>query len=249
MTLRWVAAGGSHVGRVRRSNEDTLRLDEARGVFVVAAGMGGHAAGEVASALAADEALDALTSAVDDGASVTAMDAALRQCFAAAHRVIAAHAEGDPATRGMGTTLTAMVVRRDGAYRVGHIGDSRMYLLRDGVLTQLTTDHTWVQGEVDEGRLTPAAARRHPLAHILSRALGAGGDDAPDLLKGSLQAGDRVLLATDGLTGMLDDRMLKAFLEQDRAPDAIVRLLLAGANRRGGRDNITAVVVDLDTES
>jgi PPM family protein phosphatase len=246
MTLRWHAAGSTHVGRVRRSNEDTLRLDEDRGVFLVADGMGGHAAGEVASALAGDTVLRALTRAVDRDGGLPALEAVLTQSFINAHEAIETHTVGDPATRGMGTTLTALVVRPDGAYRVGHVGDSRLYLLRDGELSQLTRDHTLVQREVDAGRMTPLGARRHHLSHILTRALGAGEPEAPELMAGTVRAGDRVLLTTDGITGMLHDRMLKAFLEQEQPPASVVRMLLEASNRRGGRDNLTAIVVDFE---
>jgi len=246
MTVRWRAAGATDVGRVRRSNEDTLRLDEERGVILVADGMGGHAAGEVASAIAADTVMSALTVAVDRGGGLEVIEDALERSFVAAHEAIDEHAVRDPATHGMGTTLTALVARADGSFRIGHVGDSRLYLLRDGVLTQLTRDHTWVQREVDAGRMTPLGARRHHLSHILTRALGAGGAEPPEVLSGTLQAGDRLLLTTDGITGMLHDRMLQAFLEQRQPPEGIVRMLLAGANRRGGRDNLTAIVVDVD---
>lgn len=246
MTLRWRAAGDTHVGRVRRSNEDTLRLDEERGVFLVADGMGGHAAGEVASALAADAVAGALAEAVERGLGPSLLERALRSSFRAAHEAITQHSLREPSTQGMGTTLTALVLQPDGGFRVGHVGDSRLYLLREGELVQLTPDHTWVQREVDAGRMTPAGARRHRLSHILTRALGAGEAEEPELIAGSFAAGDRLLLATDGLTGMLHDRMLQAFLREDRPPDALVRMLLQAANRRGGRDNVTAVVVDLE---
>jgi len=246
VSLSWRAAGATHVGRVRRSNEDALRLDEPCGVFLVADGMGGHAAGEVASAMAAETVGEALSRAVERGLALPAVEEAMLSAFVAAHDAIVGHADRDPATRGMGTTLTALVLKTDGEYRGGHVGDSRLYLLRGGELQQVTRDHTWVQREVEAGRLTPMGARRHHLAHILTRALGAGEADAPDVLRGTVRAGDRLLLATDGLTGMLHDRMLHAFLEQPRDAESVVRLLLAAANRRGGRDNVTAIVVDVE---
>jgi protein phosphatase len=246
VTLRWRAAGATHVGRVRRGNEDTLRVEESRGVFLVADGMGGHAAGEVASALAADAVAEALAAEVDRGAGLDALEAVLQRSFVAAHEAISGHPARDPATQGMGTTLTALVLQPDGEYRVGHVGDSRMYLMRDGALRQLTRDHTWVQREVDAGRLTPEAARRHHLSHILTRALGAGDPEAPDLLRGTVRPGDRLLLATDGLTGMLHDGILQAFLEERREVEKVVRMLVTAANRRGGRDNVTAIVVDVE---
>ena len=134
--------------------------------------------------------------------------------------------------------------RDAGASRVAHIGDSGCYVLRDGTLEQVSRDHTWVQREVDEGRLTPMGARRHHLSHVLTRALGADSLDEPDVYAGTLLPGDLVLLATDGLTGMLTDRLLRRILSRDGAElHEMVADLIVGANERGGRDNITAVLV------
>jgi serine/threonine protein phosphatase PrpC len=141
--------------------------------------------------------------------------------------------------------VTAMVVCSDGTYRLGHIGDSRAYLLRDGQLAQLSRDHTWVQREVDEGRLTPSAARKHPYSHILTRALGADPSDAPDLQAGQLEAGDLLLLCSDGLTGMVPDAHLQRILLTEATNEERIAEMIALANKRGGRDNITAVIVEM----
>ncbi|MDB4951291.1 MAG: protein phosphatase domain protein [Gemmatimonadetes bacterium] len=243
MSLRWQAVGLSDVGRVRQGNEDSFLVDAARGVFLVADGMGGHAAGEVASAMAAATVGGALAHAVDGGSTGKALDAVLVDSFRSAHLAIEARSADDPETRGMGTTLTACAVSAAGEARMGHVGDSRAYLLRGGVLTQVTRDHTWVQREVDAGRLSPRGARTHRLAHIITRALGADSPDAPDLLAFPVAPGDVLLLATDGLSGPLDDDAIARILASPAPLGERAAALIAAANAAGGPDNITAVLV------
>jgi protein phosphatase len=245
VTVTWEAAGASDVGRVRKGNEDTFFVDARRGVFLVADGMGGHAAGEIASALAADVVGGALVCGVDDELEPEMLAESLRRSLHAAHEAIIAHTQQDPSTDGMGTTMTALVVRPDGTYRMGHVGDSRMYLMRAGELTQVSHDHTWVQREVDEGRLTEQGARRHRLSHILTRALGADAADRPDIEGGRFLPGDLVLLCSDGLTGMITDKMIAGILREEAPLPDLVARLVAEANARGGRDNITAVLVKI----
>ena len=243
MKVTWEAAGATDVGRVRAHNEDAFVIDAQRGLFLVADGMGGHAAGEVASAIASEAVGAALRQGVDAGLRTDALALAMTESFHAAHRSIVNYSLAKPETRGMGTTLTALVVCDDGSFRLGHIGDSRCYVLRDGELTQLSRDHTWVQREVDEGRLTERGSRRHHLSHVLTRALGADSLDQPDVYAGTLLPGDVVLLCSDGLTGMLTDRMLRRVLMRDESLAERVAELIVSANERGGRDNITAVLV------
>lgn len=245
MKLRWRAAGGSHVGRMRRGNEDAFLVDADRGVFLVADGMGGHAAGEIASAVATEAVGGSLLRGVDAGLQADALAGVMVQAFSTANRAIADHVARNPRTLGMGTTVTACVLCTDGTYRMGHIGDSRAYLMRDGQLAQVTTDHTWVQREVDAGRLTAVGARRHRLSHILSRALGTEPFEDADVLAGQLLPGDHLLLCTDGLTGMLTDRVLARVLLLDIRLEDRVAELIRLANRRGGKDNITAVLVEI----
>jgi serine/threonine protein phosphatase PrpC len=245
LTARWQAVGASDVGRVRQGNEDSFLVDEARGVFLVADGMGGHAAGEVASAMAAATVGEALAGAADAGLCDERVDGVLVASFRAAHQAIERRSAEDASTRGMGTTLTACMVCPDLTLRMGHIGDSRAYLLRGGGLRQLTRDHTWVQREVDAGRLTPRAARTHRFAHIITRALGAESPDEPDVLAGALEPGDLLLLATDGLTGMLHDAVIAEVLRLGTPLAARADALIAAANAAGGTDNITAVLVQI----
>lgn len=241
--VAWEVAGGTHVGRVRRGNEDAFHVDAERGLFLVADGMGGHAAGEVASAVAVETVGGALRERMASGAAAAELDGVLADSFRAAHGAILAYTAANPQAAGMGTTLTACVLSPGGDLRVGHIGDSRAYLLRGGVLTQLTVDHTWVQREVEAGRLSPRRARGHPLGHVLTRALGADSADDADVYAFALEPGDVLCLATDGLTGMVPDERLASILGADRPLADVVKRLIGAANRAGGRDNVTAVVV------
>jgi serine/threonine protein phosphatase PrpC len=243
--LRWQAAGATDVGRVRKGNEDSFLVDVERGVFLVADGMGGHAAGEIASAVATQAVGGTLREGVDRGLQADALVERMVESFRLADDAIERHVEQNPATKGMGTTVTVCVLCTDGTYRMGHIGDSRAYLMRDGKLSQVTTDHTWVQREVDEGRLTPSGARRHRLSHILTRALGATPSDVPDVLSGQLVPGDKLLLCTDGLTGMIGDRLIAGVLRLEIRLEDRVAELIRMANERGGRDNITAVLLEI----
>ena len=240
-----IAVGAStDVGMIRQGNEDNFfaEADERRGVFVVADGMGGHAAGEVASEMAVQiiaRHLLALSSAVDDGANTlvsTAMQDANRAIF---ERMLA---ETDK--QGMGTTASVMVLS-DTGYLIGQIGDSRVYLLRDGGLTQITKDHSYVQEQVDAGLLTPEQARYHPYSNVITRCVGASDEVEADIYTGEVRVGDVFLLASDGLTGMVDDRRLQALLLARSGPGRIVDSLIAEANGRGGLDNITAIVIQV----
>jgi protein phosphatase len=151
----------------------------------------------------------------------------------------------EPEKRGMGTTATALVVNQ-ARYMIGQVGDSRAYLLRDGTLTQLTKDHSYVQEQVDAGYLTPEQARTHPYSNVITRCVGANSDVVPDIYVGSLVADDVFILASDGLTGMLEDHDLQRILETDNTPAQLVDLLVNEGNRRGGLDNITVIIVRID---
>ena len=241
MTISWESAGATHTGRVRKGNEDSFRVDDANGIFIVADGMGGHAAGEIASALAAETVLDYLGRSADR--STGGAEVAILEAFAAAQRAMILCCEDDPRTRGMGTTLTVALFDPRGVVHVGHLGDSRLYRLQAGELTQMTQDHTWVQQEVESGRLNAEAGRAHPLAHILTRVLSADEPSGPDLLSAEVLPGDTFLLCSDGLHNHFDSRTIEEMLVADAPTPEIVAQLIRTANRRGGTDNITAVVV------
>ena len=246
MSIAWKSAGGSDVGKLRKGNEDTLRIDETRGVFLVADGMGGHAAGEVASDLAATAVEEALTAAVGRGEAGDGLATSLRAAFQNAYRQIVDCCQSEPNTRGMGTTLTAVVIEPgEGAARVGHIGDSRLYRMRDGSLAQVTRDHTWVQREVDAGRLSSQAARTHPLSHIVTRVLSEDIDPEIDQLVLDLEPGDLLLLATDGLYNMVDDPAIESTLLSGLPLPQLTHRLIDAANAAGGADNITVVLVQI----
>jgi serine/threonine protein phosphatase PrpC len=241
--LHITCAARTDVGLIRTGNEDNYSLVPDRGIFIVADGMGGHAAGEVASEMAVDGIARDLGSfrgiSVDEavGRVTTAIRAANAAIF---ERTLVEHDK-----RGMGTTATVLILHSN-RYLVGHVGDSRAYLLRDGVLHQLTKDHSYVQEQVDAGYLTPEQARTHPYSNVITRCVGASGDVVPDIFSGTCRVGDVFLLASDGLTGMVDDDALAAILRAPGSPEKWVERMVAEANRRGGLDNITALIVRID---
>jgi protein phosphatase len=239
--VQLAVAARTDVGRIRAGNEDSLYADAtpSRGLFIVADGMGGHAAGEVASAMAVQiiaRELDGLDTPTDD--AVARMDRALRE----ANRAIYERTARESDKQGMGTTASVLVLA-GGMYLIGQVGDSRIYRLRDGELEQLTRDHSYVQEQVDAGLLTPEQAKYHPYSNVITRCVGANAAVEPDVFAGDVRAGDVFLLASDGLTGMVDDRRLQQLLGSRAAPARVVDALIAEANGRGGLDNITAVLV------
>ena len=236
-------AGDTHVGVVRSGNEDSFLLDFEHGVFVVADGMGGHAAGEVASEMAVHIISKEL--GVLRGLSDAAASERLRTAIRTANQAIFERTLAEVDKRGMGTTTTVLVLfaRR---YLIGQVGDSRAYLLRQGTLHQLTKDHSYVQEQVDAGLLTPEQARTHPYSNVITRCVGANEDVVPDVYFGTLEEGDVILLASDGLTGMLEDDQLAKILSESGNPETWVNRMIAEANRRGGLDNITAIIVRVE---
>jgi protein phosphatase len=241
--VRFTCAGRTDVGIVRSGNEDNYLMIPDRAVFIVADGMGGHAAGEVASEMAvriiADELGD--TAGMDEVAASDRMRHAIRLANATIfERTLTEHDK-----RGMGTTATTLVLG-DRRYLIGQVGDSRAYLLRDGELVQLTKDHSYVQEQVDAGYLSPEDARSHPYSNVITRCVGANDDVVPDTYVGSHRPGDLFVLASDGLTGMIDDPHLHDLLLSSREPQDLVDALVAEANRVGGLDNITVIAVRID---
>ncbi len=166
------------------------------------------------------------------------MERALRE----ANRAIFERTARESDKQGMGTTASVLVLAGE-SYLIGQVGDSRVYLLRDGQLRQLTKDHSYVQEQVDAGFLTPEQARYHPYSNVITRCVGASDDVEPDTFEGEVRRGDVFLVASDGLTGMVDDRRLQQLLGSRASPQRMVEALIAEANGRGGLDNITAIVV------
>jgi len=241
-------AARTDVGMIRSGNEDNFEVDAnaSRGIFIVADGMGGHAAGEVASEMAVQIVLRELkdVSDVTDGSVTKVLGDSLRL----ANRAIHDRTITEVDKQGMGTTASVLVLA-DGRYLIGQVGDSRIYLLRDGGLKQLTKDHSYVQEQVDLGNLTPEQARYHPYSNVITRCVGASPDVEPDLYAGEAKTGDVFLVASDGLTGMVDDRRLAQLLMSRAEPERKVQALISEANGRGGLDNITAIVVHVDETS
>jgi serine/threonine protein phosphatase PrpC len=237
--------GLTDVGRRRESNEDDLLLEPGLGLYAVADGMGGHAAGEIASRLAI-ETLQEI--AQRDGAArapETAERAGLwlQEAMSEANRRIWDSIRLHEERRGMGTTMVAMLHLGDQAV-FGHVGDSRCYLLRDDDLVRLTSDHSWVNEQVKLGLMTDDAAQRHPMRNIVTRALGSRPDVAVEVQASPIEAGDIVLLCSDGLNTMLSDQEIHDILAARREdPPAACRDLVHAANQRGGEDNVTVVVV------
>lgn len=246
--MYFAVAAGTDIGQVRSGNEDSFFADanEYRGLFIVADGMGGHAAGEVASHMAVDVIstdLATLTE-VESAEALESVALALRH----ANRAVYDRSAAEPDKLGMGSTASVLVLGDD-RFVIGHLGDSRIYLLRAGELRQLTHDHSVVQEQVDAGILTPEEARRSRQANVITRCIGMGREVDPDVIDGDVRQGDVFLLASDGLTGMVDDRRLHQLLSSRAAPARLVDALIAEANARGGIDNITAVIVRVHSSS
>ncbi|MBA2945347.1 Stp1/IreP family PP2C-type Ser/Thr phosphatase [Streptomyces sp. PSKA28] len=242
MSLSLRFAAGSHKGMIREGNEDSGYAGPR--LLAIADGMGGQAAGEVASS----EVISTLVTLDDDvpGSDIlTSLGTAVQR----ANDQLRMMVEEDPQLEGMGTTLTALLWT---GQRLGlvHVGDSRAYLLRDGVLTQITQDHTWVQRLVDEGRITEEEATTHPQRSLLMRALGSGDHVEPDLSIREVRAGDRYLICSDGLSGVVSHQTMEDTLASYQGPQETVQELIQLALRGGGPDNITVIVADvLDIDS
>ncbi len=245
------ACGLSHVGRQRQHNEDSYRVDEAARLFLVADGMGGHAAGEIASRIAAESVAEFVAhTEQDDGTWPYAYDETLTR---ASNRLMAAlklantrvleAMRKDSRLRGMGTTVVASLI--DGnSLSVAHVGDSRAYLIRNEAIERITDDHSWVFEQVQAGMLSADEAERHPLRNVITRALGGALTVVPDASEIELRDGDIFILCSDGLTGMVPEpEILRIVLECNGDIEAAAQKLIDCANERGGYDNITAVLI------
>lgn len=237
MILR--AAAATDVGRRRRANEDRYALAPELGLYLVADGMGGHNAGQVASELAAESALRAVRTL--RGASMS-LSEKLRYAVSAANQDVFQAGQDQPELAGMGTTLVALLAG-DGRAALAHVGDSRAYLLRSDRFRQLTDDHSLVGELVRRREISEDAARAHPHRHVLTRALGVRPTVEPDLAELSPEAGDVFVLCSDGLTGHVRDAEIAEIVAGGGEPQAAVDHLVSLANERGGEDNITVVMV------
>lgn len=245
----FAAAGATDVGLVRDGNEDAFFVSEDLGICVVSDGMGGAPAGDIASRLAVESVALTLCSAGprEWGQDATpSVASTLVEAIEAAHQTIRQHAEAHPEDGGLGATVTALVADpAAGRYAVGHVGDSRAYILRRGVFTQLTRDDTLLQEHLDEGRIPQKAARRHPFGHILSQVLGMELGVVPQIVEGTLELGDHFFLCSDGVTAVLNDREIGEMLSRGKLwpTQTVVKAFIESVNERGGPDNATAVLM------
>jgi protein phosphatase len=226
------------VGCVREANEDAIGSWPCEDglVFAVADGLGGHNAGEVASALALEVLAEELHNSPE-----TPVAKRLKSAVQEANLRIYTKATTVPELRGMGTTLTVTAVVGDRLISA-HVGDCRLYLLRGGTLTQLTKDHTWVWEQVQYGILSPEEARNHPKRHMLSRALGQDLIVSIDSLTMPIQTGDMLVQCSDGVHGLLPEEDIRGLLSAERQPDAVCRALIHRARDAGGDDNLSVQI-------
>ena len=261
-----LSAASTDPGLRRESNEDSFSLRPTLGLFVVADGMGGHAAGEVASHIAVDAIEGFIEHTAGQGANAAwpygytpalGIDGnRLSSAFTLANRLIQQRATDDASSRGMATTAVALLVAQPPessveaqilSALVAHVGDSRAYVWRDGRLEQVTRDHSWVEEQIAAGSLTEEDARKHPWRNLVTRALAGAEDPNVDLTPIALEPGDRVLLCSDGLSTPVPDSAIAAIMARIPIgePGPLCAALIEAANGAGGPDNITVIVVDV----
>ena len=240
--VHYKAAAVSDKGRKRPSNEDSFGYSVEHGVYLVCDGMGGAAAGEIASSLAVDEVMRLMT-AREPGKP---LDEVIEEAISTANEAIFSRSQTNPRLNGMGTTLVS-VVAEDRRVRVINIGDSRCYRLRSEHLEQISQDHSLVDEQVRLGRMTPAEALRSPLRNVITRALGTQSHVTPDVFELAAEPGDLFLLCSDGLTRELPDLTIEALLSEGLPTISplvnLCRRLVEAANQAGGADNITCLLV------
>ncbi len=256
--MKIVYKGITDVGRKREANEDSFAVVPEDSLFVVADGMGGHAAGEVASRLAVTAISDFIASTRRDteitwpfeyDMSMSIEGNRLRTAIRLANQRILDTISHKKDLEGMGTTLVGAMVS-EGKACVGHVGDSRAYLIHKGEISQITSDHSWVNEQVKLGFLTRNDASRHPFRNVVTRALGSKEDVVVDLAEQPLETGDYLVLCSDGLNSMLEDEEISSIvMENDDDIDAAARALVARANEKGGEDNVTVILIKVDGES
>jgi protein phosphatase len=241
-------AARTDTGLQRSNNEDAVAIHpDARPwpLAVLADGMGGYSAGEIASAMA----VQLVTAALQDlGTGPAQADAALRNALQLANTAIFSAARSTPGCRGMATTVVAAAVLHEHVV-FAHLGDSRAYGWRQGRLTRITHDHSLLQREIDAGRIREQDARSSGLGHLVTRALGVGHEVDPEITRWPLQAGDRIMLCSDGLTDMLTDAALGGLFARQAPLPMLLTSLIAAANAAGGHDNIGVILMEAATTS
>lgn len=234
--------GKSDVGFRRTNNEDIFIVNDELKFCLAADGMGGAAAGELASRIFAETATEVF-SGTGDRTDKKSLDL-VRKSFAVANKKILDHTARNIKHRGMGCTAE-LVSFSNGGYILGHIGDSRTYCLRDGKLRQLTQDHSFVQEQINQGLMTPEEAKNHRFRNVILRAVGVGDNLAPDILKGKVLPGDLFLLCSDGLTDMVEDSLIMEILSSSISLPQKADGLILAAKSAGGSDNITVVLSEI----
>jgi serine/threonine protein phosphatase PrpC len=245
----------SDVGRKRKGNEDSLFVNPEQHLFVVADGMGGHAAGEIASKVAVDAINEfvCLTGGDEEITWPFGLDEnisydgnRLKTAIRYANRKVLEATKEKSEYEGMATTVAAVLVDGEGA-NLGHVGDSRIYLVRDAKITQLTSDHSWVNEQIQSGVISPDQARTHPLRNVVTRALGGKPDLQVDMQLHKIKSGDILLLCSDGLTTMIpDEDIARLVSEAGGDVEKAAQSLVASANAKGGEDNITVLLLRFD---
>ena len=243
--MKLTASSRTDIGRLRSNNEDCCSVDTRLGLFIVADGMGGHAAGEIASAMAIEVVREQLVPLLRDQPSAADLLAAMTDAIRLANRTVARTGEENPHWSGMGTTLTLLLLW-GGQALLAHVGDSRLYRWRAGQLEQLSDDHSLVGDQLRRGLISREEAETSNLRNILLQAVGITPDLEICQKQLPLQADDVYLLCSDGLTDMLDNGEITALLEQKLTVEEECELLLAQALEAGGKDNITLVLVQVD---
>ena len=243
--VRYSAAAASDRGRKRPSNEDAFAYSVEHGVYLVCDGMGGAAAGEIASSLAVDETLNYLSRRIGSGVETENLAQLAEEAIGIANDAIYKRAERNYKLSGMGTTLVGLIVD-ERRVLVFNVGDSRCYLLRNSKIQQLTMDHSLVEEQVRLGRMTHSEALRSPLKNVITRALGTQSRVTPDVFEREAEPGDLFLLCSDGLTRELSDTKIESVLRSDLTLAVQCSKLVEAAMNAGGNDNITCLLVRVD---
>lgn len=251
--MKTVSSGMTHIGRIRGKNEDRLLVNDELGLYVVADGMGGHAGGEEASRIAVETIEQVITRLKDDLSAtlpygyeekIPPPARGLKYSIRLAGEEIYRKARELPEYQGMGTTVTALWLEAEEAH-IAHVGDCRGYLLRDGKIEQLTEDHSWVQEQLNAGTISAEEAKGHQLRNIITRSVGFEEDVKIDTYRQDLKLGDIHLLCSDGLSNLVSEAELNE-ITLPSTPEMACQQLVDLANERGGKDNITVVIVRIE---
>lgn len=255
MTMPLVAAGRTDVGCVRKHNEDSLHLDPGLGLFVVADGLGGHAAGEVASRIVVERVAKFIEQTIEKDrtwpleydVNLSYDGNRLKVALLLSDHAIAEDIRSNPERETMGSTVVAGLLHGN-KLTLAHVGDSRAYLINPEGIRQLTKDHSWVAEQVANGILTPSEARIHPFRNVITQALGNGGELDVSVQELDFRVLDRLLLCSDGLSGMINDSEILEIVQRSASLQEAVDQLIEAAKENGGEDNVTVILVTRETE-